>query len=77
MADSFSKKENKKKKARKKQDKAQKREERKSNNDKGKSLEDMMAYVDENGNLSTVDPSKIEESPTDKAGKPQDSTSKP
>lgn len=34
--------------------------ERKENNGKGKSLEDMMAYLDENGNITSVppDPSK-------------------
>lgn len=59
MADSFSKKENKKKKARKKQEKAEKREIRKANNDKGKSLEDMLAFVDENGDLTSVDPKSL------------------
>lgn len=67
MADSFSKKENKKKKARKKQEKAEKREARKSNNDKGKRLEDMMAFVDENGNLTSVDPGKNDSEQADPA----------
>jgi len=56
MSESFSKKENRNKKAKAKQDKAQKKQERKLNNNKGKSLEDMLAYVDENGNLSPVPP---------------------
>lgn len=56
MSESFSKKEKAKQKAKSKQDKAQKMKERKSNNNKGKSLEDMMAYVDENGNLTSVRP---------------------
>lgn len=56
MADSFSKKENNKKKAQKKQEKSLKREERKVNNNKGKSLEDMLVYVDINGNLTDVPP---------------------
>lgn len=56
MGDSFSKKENRNKKAKAKEDKAQKKKERKLNNDKGKSLEDMLAYVDENGNLTDVPP---------------------
>lgn len=56
MADTFSKKEKNKKKAQKKQEKAEKREERKANNNKGKSFEDMIAYVDENGNLSDTPP---------------------
>ena len=57
------KKEKEKKKAKNKQDKAQRKEERKANNNKGKSLESMMAYVDENGNLSPTppDPSKRRE----------------
>lgn len=57
---SFSKKEKEKKKASKKRDKAEKMAERKANTIKGKSLEDMMAYVDENGNISDTppDPSK-------------------
>lgn len=54
MSDSFSKKEKIKKKAKKREDKAQKLEDRKMSNDKGKSFEDMMVYVDENGNLTTV-----------------------
>lgn len=54
MGDSFSKKEQKNKKAKAKQEKAEKMRERKANKDKGKTLEDMMAYVDENGNLSSV-----------------------
>jgi len=56
MSESFSKKENRNKKAKAKQDKAQKMAERKLNNNKGKSLEDMLAYVDEDGNLSPVPP---------------------
>lgn len=51
MGDSFSKKENAKKKAKKLKDKEQRREERKTNNNKGKSLEDMLVYVDAHGNL--------------------------
>ncbi len=54
MSDSFSKKEKIKKKAKKREDKAQRLEDRKMSNDKGKSLEDMMVYVDEYGNLTTV-----------------------
>jgi cold shock CspA family protein len=50
------KKEKEKKKAKERQDKAYKKEQRKANNNKGKSLEDMMAYVDENGNLSPTPP---------------------
>ncbi|MFN4971768.1 MAG: cold-shock protein [Bacteroidota bacterium] len=54
--ETFSKKEKEKKRLKKRQDKAQKKEERKANSLKGKSLEDMMAYVDENGNITTTMP---------------------
>ena len=56
MADSFSKKELNKKKAKKKADKLNKREDRKTNNNKGKSLEEMFVYVDANGNLTETPP---------------------
>src|SRR5690349_6893875 len=54
-SDTFNKREFEKRKAQKKQEKEQKKEERKANN-KGKSFEDMIAYVDENGNLSSTPP---------------------
>ncbi|MGI8582015.1 MAG: cold-shock protein [Chitinophagaceae bacterium] len=54
--ETFSKKENEKKRIKKKQDKQEKREERKANSNKGKSLDDMMAYIDEDGNLSSTPP---------------------
>ncbi|HOP04477.1 MAG TPA: cold shock domain-containing protein [Tenuifilaceae bacterium] len=53
---SFNKRENEKKKAKKKQDKLQKREERKASAEKGKSLDDMIAYVDEFGNITDTPP---------------------
>ncbi|WP_291906483.1 cold-shock protein [Chitinophaga sp. CB10] len=56
MGESFSKKENRNKKAKAKENKAAKKQERKLNNNKGKSLEDMLAYVDEYGNLSATPP---------------------
>ncbi|QHT66689.1 cold shock domain-containing protein [Rhodocytophaga rosea] len=54
----FNKKEKEKLKQKKKQDKEQKKLERKTNSDKGKNLEQMLAYVDANGNISStpVDP---------------------
>lgn len=58
MADSFSKKENFKKKLQKKKEKALRREERKESNDKGKSLDDMIMYVDVNGQFTTTPPDK-------------------
>jgi cold shock protein len=56
MSDSPSKKEKEKKKAREKQEKADRMRERKSQSNKGKSLEDMMAYIDENGNITSTPP---------------------
>ncbi|MFM2385881.1 MAG: hypothetical protein RL660_638 [Bacteroidota bacterium] len=56
MADTFNKKTQQQKKAKKKQDKLERREERKTNNNKGKSLQDMIAYVDEYGNITDVPP---------------------
>ncbi|WP_353097249.1 cold shock domain-containing protein [Empedobacter brevis] len=56
MADSTSKKENSKKKALKKIEKRNKRETRKDNNNKGKSLEEMIVYVDVLGNFTDVPP---------------------
>ncbi|MXS69659.1 cold-shock protein [Chryseobacterium binzhouense] len=58
MADSFSKKENFKKKVQKAKEKAQKREERKTSNNKGKSLDDMIMYVDANGQLTSTPPDR-------------------
>jgi len=54
--ETFGKKEKQKKKLKERQDKAEKMEERKANAKKGKSLDEMMAYVDENGNLSSTPP---------------------
>ncbi|CAL1519318.1 cold shock domain-containing protein [Chitinophaga sp. MM2321] len=54
--ETFSKKENEKKRLKKKKDKQEKKEERQANNKKGKSLEEMMAYIDENGNISATPP---------------------
>lgn len=56
MAGTFAKKELEKKKAKARQDKAEKMERRKSNNNKGKGLDEMMAYLDENGNLTSRPP---------------------
>ncbi len=58
MSDSFSKKENLKKKIQKQKEKALKREERKTQNNKGKELDDMLLYVDEYGQLTSTPPSK-------------------
>ena len=54
--ETFAKKEREKKKSKKLLEKKEKAEERKANSDKGKSLDDMMAYIDENGNISSTPP---------------------
>lgn len=54
--ETFNKKEKEKKRLKKKEDKQQKKEERKANSDKGKSFEDMLAYVDENGMITSTPP---------------------
>lgn len=54
--ESFNKKDKEKQRLKKRQDKADKMDERRKNASGGKSLEDMLAYVDENGNLSDTPP---------------------
>lgn len=54
--ETFNKKEKEKKRLKKQQEKKEKQEERKANAVKGKSLEDMFAYVDENGNITSTPP---------------------
>ncbi len=54
--ETFNKKEKEKKKAKERQEKAEKMEERKASAKKGKSLDEMMAYIDENGNISATPP---------------------
>lgn len=58
--ETFGKKEKEKKRLKKRQDKAEKMQKRNAEVQKGKPLEDMMAYLDENGNLSStpMDPRK-------------------
>jgi cold shock CspA family protein len=56
--ETFSKKENEKKRLKKRQEKQQKKEERKENSSDG-SLENMMAYVDEYGNITNTPPDPI------------------
>lgn len=59
--ESYNKRENEKKRIKKQQDKQQKKEDRKANSEK-KGLDDMIAYVDEYGNITSTppDPSKKE-----------------
>lgn len=54
--ETFSKKERENKKAKKRKEKEEKKLERKNNNNKGKSFEDMIAYVDEYGNPTSTPP---------------------
>ncbi|MCI0751580.1 MAG: cold shock domain-containing protein [Flammeovirgaceae bacterium] len=54
--ETFNKKELEKKKLQKRKEKEQRKEERKANAKEGKSFEDMIAYVDENGNISSTPP---------------------
>ncbi len=58
--ETFSKKEKEKARLKKAKEKREKAEDRKANGGKGKSLEDMMAYIDEYGNITSTppDPSK-------------------
>lgn len=60
MATSWNKKERENKKKQERKQKEEKRLERKEASAKGKGLDDMLAYIDENGNLTSVppDPSK-------------------
>lgn len=54
--ETFSKKEKEKQRQKKRKEKQEKREERKANGVKGQSLDQMMAYVDENGNITSTPP---------------------
>jgi cold shock CspA family protein len=54
--ETFGKKEKEKKRLKQRQDKQEKMQNRKANAKEGKSLEDMMAYIDENGNISSTPP---------------------
>jgi cold shock CspA family protein len=54
--ETFSKKEKEKKRLKKAKEKIEKAEERKSSTVKGKPLEDMMAYIDEYGNITATPP---------------------
>lgn len=69
--ETFNKREKEKKRLQQRNEKREKMQQRKAEDKKGRSLDDMIAYVDENGNLSTTppDPKKrkvfsLEEVPT-------------
>ena len=55
-SETFNKKEKEKKRLKKQQEKAEKMAERKAGEKKGKSLDEMMAYIDEEGNISDTPP---------------------
>ena len=54
--ETFNKKEKEKKRLKERQEKKQRMEQRKANAVKGKSLDDMIAYIDEDGNISSTPP---------------------
>ncbi|MGF7215414.1 cold shock CspA family protein [Spirosoma lacussanchae] len=54
--ETFSKKEKEKARQKKRKDKEEKRDERRANAQKGQGLDEMMAYVDENGNITSTPP---------------------
>ena len=56
MAETWNKKEREKKKQQERKEKAERKLERKENSKEGKSFDDMLAYLDENGNLSSKPP---------------------
>ena len=56
MSETFAKKEKAKKRAKAKQEKMERKLERKDNNNKGKGMDAMIAYVDEFGNIVDTPP---------------------
>ncbi|MBP6023335.1 cold-shock protein [Ferruginibacter sp.] len=56
MAETWNKKEREKKRQQSKKDKAERKQERKENTKDGNNLDSMIAYLDENGNLSSTPP---------------------
>ncbi|MDR1200808.1 MAG: cold shock domain-containing protein [Tannerellaceae bacterium] len=62
---STNKRDNEKKKQSKRQEKQKRKEDRKVNNNKGASLEEMFAYVDENGMIISTPPESTEKEKTD------------
>ena len=57
--ETFNKKEKEKQRLKKRKEKEERKEERKENSAKGLSLEDMMAYVDEDGNITSTPPTGV------------------
>ena len=58
----FNKRENEKKRLQKRKEKEQRKEDRKANKE-SKSFEDMLAFVDENGNITTTPPNPLKKKP--------------
>ena len=56
MAETWNKKDREKKKQQERKEKAERKQERKENSQKGGDLDSMLAYLDENGNLSSKPP---------------------
>lgn len=54
--ETYNKKEKEKKRLKKKKEKLQRKEDRKAGNEGGKSFEDMLAYVDHDGNITSTPP---------------------
>ena len=54
--ETFNKRDKERKRIKQQQEKKEKMDERKANAKKGKSLDEMLAYIDENGNLSSTPP---------------------
>ncbi len=61
--ETFNKKEKEKKRLKKQQEKKEKAELRKADSSKGKGMADMMAYVDENGNITSTPPTTLKQKP--------------
>ncbi|HMG69079.1 MAG TPA: cold shock domain-containing protein [Chitinophagaceae bacterium] len=57
--ETWNKKEREKQKQKARKEKEERKQERKENTKKGKSLQDMMAYIDENGNISSTPPNPL------------------
>lgn len=57
--ETFNKKELEKKRAQKKKEKEERKQQRKASAKSGQNLEDMLAYVDENGNISATPPDPL------------------
>lgn len=77
MAESFTKKENTKKKLKRFKDKQLRRDDRKENNNKGKNFEDMIVYVDVNGHFTAVPPHlQNRDADLEKAKKAQESATR-